>query len=111
VNALEACGVVVHRVPRGAAGHVAPVPLLQALGAQGLTRVLVEGGGTLAAALLAADLVDRLAIFRAGVMIGGDGVPGVAGYGLGRLAAAPRFSRSSLGETGDDVLETWTRRA
>ena len=58
-----------------------------------------------------ADLVDRLAIFRAGVMIGGDGLPGVAAYGLERLAAARRFSRQSLGETGDDVLETWTRHA
>ncbi|TXL72493.1 bifunctional diaminohydroxyphosphoribosylaminopyrimidine deaminase/5-amino-6-(5-phosphoribosylamino)uracil reductase RibD, partial [Vineibacter terrae] len=111
ITALEDQGVVVHRLPRGADGRVRPDALLQALGGQGLTRLLVEGGGVLAAALLAADLVDRLAIFRAGVMIGGDGLPGVAAYGLERLAAARRFSRQSLGETGDDVLETWTRHA
>ena len=111
IEAHEARGVAVHRLPRGADGHIEPAALLQALGGQGMTRLLVEGGGTLAAALLAADLVDRLAIFRAGVMIGGDGVAGVGAYGLQRLAAARRFSRRSLGETGDDVLETWARGA
>ncbi|WP_218574789.1 bifunctional diaminohydroxyphosphoribosylaminopyrimidine deaminase/5-amino-6-(5-phosphoribosylamino)uracil reductase RibD [Reyranella sp. CPCC 100927] len=111
VTALEACGVIVRRLPRGADGHVQPAALLQALGGQGMTRLLVEGGGTLAAALLAADLVDRLAIFRAGVVIGGDGIAAIGGFGLQRLASARRFARSSLGETGDDVLETWTRGA
>ncbi len=111
VGALEAAGVVVHRLPRAADGRIQPAAMMQALGGQGLTRVLVEGGGTLAAALLAADLVDRLAIFRAGVMIGGDGLPGVGPFGLERLAAARRFTRLSLGETGDDVLETWARGA
>jgi diaminohydroxyphosphoribosylaminopyrimidine deaminase/5-amino-6-(5-phosphoribosylamino)uracil reductase len=111
VTALEGSGVVVHRLPRGADRHVAPAALLQLLGGQGLTRLLVEGGGTLAASLLAAGLADRLAIFRAGLVIGGDGAPGVAGLGLDRLASAARFDRLSLGETGDDVLETWSRRA
>ncbi|HKU97749.1 MAG TPA: bifunctional diaminohydroxyphosphoribosylaminopyrimidine deaminase/5-amino-6-(5-phosphoribosylamino)uracil reductase RibD, partial [Vineibacter sp.] len=64
IEAHEARGVAVHRLPRGADGHIEPAALLQALGGQGMTRLLVEGGGTLAAALLAADLVDRLAIFR-----------------------------------------------
>jgi diaminohydroxyphosphoribosylaminopyrimidine deaminase/5-amino-6-(5-phosphoribosylamino)uracil reductase len=111
VAAVEAQGVVAHRLPRGGDRRLDPTALLQALGGQGLTRVLVEGGGTLAASLLAADLVDRLAMFRAGVMIGGDGRPGVAAMGLDRLAAARRFDRQSLSETGDDMLETWTRHA
>jgi diaminohydroxyphosphoribosylaminopyrimidine deaminase / 5-amino-6-(5-phosphoribosylamino)uracil reductase len=111
VAALEAAGVVVHRLPRGADGRIQPAAMMQALGGEGLTRLLVEGGGTFAAALLAADLVDRLAIFRAGVMIGGDGLPGVGAFGLQRLASARRFTRLSLSETGDDVLETWGRGA
>ncbi|MCW5746641.1 MAG: bifunctional diaminohydroxyphosphoribosylaminopyrimidine deaminase/5-amino-6-(5-phosphoribosylamino)uracil reductase RibD, partial [Alphaproteobacteria bacterium] len=111
ISALAARGTVVHRLPRGADRRLDPAALLQALGGQGLTRLLVEGGGTLAAALLAADLVDRLAIFRAGLVVGGDGVAGVAAYGIDRLASAPRFVRRSLGEIGDDVLETWARPA
>jgi diaminohydroxyphosphoribosylaminopyrimidine deaminase/5-amino-6-(5-phosphoribosylamino)uracil reductase len=73
--------------------------------------VLVEGGATLAGALLAADRVDRLAIFRAGVVVGGDGIPAVEAHGVQRLAQARRFNRLSLGETGEDVLETWARHA
>ncbi len=38
--------------------------VLQALGEAGLTRVFCEGGGALAASLLAADLVDELVGFH-----------------------------------------------
>src|SRR5581483_10336670 len=48
-----------------AGGRIDVAAALQALGARGLTRLLVEGGGTLAAALLAAGLVDRLVWLRA----------------------------------------------
>ncbi len=80
------------------------------LAQKGITRVLVEGGGRLAASLLAADLVDRLAIFRSGVVIGGDGLAAVAGYGLEKLDLARRYTRQSLQEIGADALETWARR-
>ncbi|HJQ59711.1 MAG TPA: bifunctional diaminohydroxyphosphoribosylaminopyrimidine deaminase/5-amino-6-(5-phosphoribosylamino)uracil reductase RibD [Vineibacter sp.] len=111
VAALEALGIVVQRLPRGPDRRIDPAALFQALGGTGLTRVLVEGGGALAAALLSAELVDRLSVFHAGVVIGGDGVPGIAAMGLEKLALARRFDRLSLAEAGDDVLETWTRRA
>ncbi len=84
---------------------------LAALGGRGVTRLLVEGGGGLAAALLAADLVDRVAWFRAPLLIGGDGRPAVAAFGVTALAAAPRFKRLSLEEFGEDVLETLRRAA
>ncbi len=63
----------------------------------------------LAAALLRADLVDRLAWFRAPILIGGDGLGSVAPFGIDSLAAAPRFVRASVEEIGDDVLETLQR--
>jgi diaminohydroxyphosphoribosylaminopyrimidine deaminase / 5-amino-6-(5-phosphoribosylamino)uracil reductase len=44
--------------------------MMRALGAQGLTRVLCEGGGQLAAGLLRAGLVDRIVVFSAGALIG-----------------------------------------
>ena len=48
------------------------------LAERGITRVLVEGGGELAAALLRAGLVDRLAWFRAAAIMGGDGRAAIA---------------------------------
>lgn len=109
-GALAGAGVEIIKVPASSSGRVDLAAAMVALGGRGLTRVLVEGGGRLAASLLASDLVDRLAIFRAGVMIGGDGLASVAGYGLDKLDLARRYSRQSLQEIGADALETWARR-
>lgn len=83
---------------------------LRELGTLGLTRILVEGGGMLAASLLRAGLVDRLLWFRAPSLIGGDGVPAVAGFGLASLEEAPAFRRVGVEEIGGDLLETYARR-
>ncbi len=80
---------------------------LVALGERGLTRVLVEGGSHLAASLFRAGRVDRLTWFRAPLMMGGDGIPGAAAFGVDRLADAPSFHRLSVEPVGDDVLETY----
>ena len=108
-TALAAAGVDVITVPASPTGTVDIAAALAALGARGLTRVLVEGGGRLAASLVAADLVDRLAVFRAGLVIGGDGLAAVAGFGLEKLDLARRYMRQSLQEIGADALETWAR--
>ncbi|WP_278246332.1 bifunctional diaminohydroxyphosphoribosylaminopyrimidine deaminase/5-amino-6-(5-phosphoribosylamino)uracil reductase RibD [Cognatishimia maritima] len=89
--------------------HLAPSSVLQALGAAGLTRVFCEGGGALAASLLAADLVDELLVFGAGRVIGAEGYPGVGAMGVERLADAPGFELADLRRVGADVLSTWRR--
>jgi len=83
--------------------------VLQALGQRGVTRLLVEGGGRLAASLFRAQLVDRLVWFHAPGVIGGDGVPAVAGFGLESLAERPRFQRRSIAPVGADIVETYAR--
>jgi diaminohydroxyphosphoribosylaminopyrimidine deaminase/5-amino-6-(5-phosphoribosylamino)uracil reductase len=82
---------------------------LDILGGRGLTRVLVEGGGRLAASLLKAGLVDRLVWMHAPMTIGGDGIPAIAALGLNQLASAPRFTLMSSERAGDDVVETFRR--
>jgi diaminohydroxyphosphoribosylaminopyrimidine deaminase/5-amino-6-(5-phosphoribosylamino)uracil reductase len=84
---------------------------MRALGKRGITRVLVEGGATLAAALLRADLVDHLDWFRAPRLIGGDGVPAVSAFGIETLAAMPHFRRVGVEPLGEDVLESFRRPA
>ena len=86
------------------------IAALRALGQAGLTRVLVEGGAQLAASLLRADLVDELAWFHAPAVMGGDGWPAAAPFGLQALDEMPRFVRTRSRPLGTDML-TELRRA
>ena len=82
---------------------------LRRLGEAGLTRLLVEGGGLLAAALLKADLVDRIHWFRAPAVMGGDGLPAVAALGAAHPGDAPRFRPHARRAAGGDIWEVWRR--
>ena len=108
---FRSIGAEVIGVPTLASGELDLGAAAQELGRRGLTRVLVEGGGRIAAALLREALIDRLYAFRAGRAIGGDGLPAVASMGLDLLAGAPHFQLSAVRRLGEDVLETWRAAA
>jgi diaminohydroxyphosphoribosylaminopyrimidine deaminase / 5-amino-6-(5-phosphoribosylamino)uracil reductase len=111
-KALRAVGVELVVADPGPEGQIDLGSALQALGRRGLTRVLVEGGGRTAAALLRAGLVDRLIWLHAPLLLGNDGVPGVAELRLGALAEAPGFERVSCETIGADTMTAYrTRRA
>jgi diaminohydroxyphosphoribosylaminopyrimidine deaminase/5-amino-6-(5-phosphoribosylamino)uracil reductase len=82
---------------------------LHALSAQGLTRIMVEGGGQVASSFLRRGLVDRLEWFRAPLVLGGEGRPGVGALALTALAEAPRFRRTQARPLGDDLWESYER--
>lgn len=104
-DALQSAGVKALRVS-AAAGGVDLDAAMKALGSQGLTRVLVEGGATLASALLKLGLVDRLLWYRASSLMG-EGIAAVALDGLSSLKDMPRFVREETISLGEDVLETY----
>jgi diaminohydroxyphosphoribosylaminopyrimidine deaminase / 5-amino-6-(5-phosphoribosylamino)uracil reductase len=105
----HALGAEILRLPAGPEGRPSAAAMLQALGSRGITRLLVEGGSRMAAALLDAGLVDRMAWFRAPVLIGADGLPAAALLGLDRLTAAPRFRLTGVEQLGPDLLESYAR--
>jgi len=82
---------------------------LAALGSRGVSSVLIEGGGQVAASFLRAGLVDRLEWFRAPIVLGGEGRPCVAALALARLSDAPRFRRLAVEPCGDDLWERYER--
>ena len=98
-----AAGVEVLTVPAAETGLDLRA-LLGALARRGVTRVLAEGGAGLAAGLLRAGLVDRLAWFHAPAVMGGDGHPAAEGLRLAALAAMPRFRRVAVRPLGMDLL-------
>jgi len=69
---LEAAGVEVVDVA-GETGRVSLPAALEALGARGVTSVMVEGGGEVLGSFLAARLADQVALFRAPILLGGRG--------------------------------------
>ncbi|MCP5075020.1 MAG: bifunctional diaminohydroxyphosphoribosylaminopyrimidine deaminase/5-amino-6-(5-phosphoribosylamino)uracil reductase RibD [Rhodobacteraceae bacterium] len=94
----------------GPDGKVDMTDALEQLAAAGLTRMLCEGGGQLAASLIRAQLVDRLVTFSAGVVIGSDGLASLAGLDLHKLCDAPRFALCRQTRTGTDVMTVWAPR-
>jgi diaminohydroxyphosphoribosylaminopyrimidine deaminase/5-amino-6-(5-phosphoribosylamino)uracil reductase len=109
LDAYRGAGVEVAALPADSQGALSLTAALHELAARGLTRVLVEGGGQLAAGLLRYNLVDRIVWFRSPRVIGGDGIPAIAGFGLEQLANTPRFRISETTPVGDDVMESYFR--
>ncbi|WP_374131030.1 bifunctional diaminohydroxyphosphoribosylaminopyrimidine deaminase/5-amino-6-(5-phosphoribosylamino)uracil reductase RibD [Sphingomonas sp. 28-62-20] len=76
---------------------------------EGVNDLLVEGGAQTAAAFLAADLVDRLLLYRAPILIGA-GRAALGDIGLATLEAAHgRWRRHDARELGSDRLEVYER--
>jgi diaminohydroxyphosphoribosylaminopyrimidine deaminase/5-amino-6-(5-phosphoribosylamino)uracil reductase len=107
--ALTEAGVRVLRVR--AAGEDRPElrTVVEALAEAGLRRLFVEGGGQVAASFVGSGLVDALEWFRAPIVIGGDGRPGVGALAVAALANAPHFRRIAVHELGPDVWERYAK--
>jgi diaminohydroxyphosphoribosylaminopyrimidine deaminase/5-amino-6-(5-phosphoribosylamino)uracil reductase len=102
-RAVESCGAELIACQPGEPG-VDLADALRNLAARGLTRLLVEGGAHIAAALLRADLVDRIAWFHAPSIMGGDGWPAVQAFGVEQLTHMPLFHPVARETYGDDTL-------
>jgi diaminohydroxyphosphoribosylaminopyrimidine deaminase/5-amino-6-(5-phosphoribosylamino)uracil reductase len=105
VKALENCGVEVVKLP---ARHSAEAVAAR-LADMGLTRVLVEGGGSVHASFLKAGLADRIEHFTAGKLIGADGIAAVGPLGLASLGDAPHFRLERIRRLGPDMLASYVK--
>src|SRR6201996_2060726 len=106
---LLECGVRVLQVKAVGDGRPELEAALAALKDQGLTRVLVEGGGQVAGAFLRCGLVERIEWFRASMVLGAEGRPGIGALAVHELAAAPRFRRTEARPVGADLWESYER--
>ena len=70
----------------------------------GIESLLVEGGGQLAGALLAAGLVDRYYWLQAPLWLGDDAVPAIAGLPSRELGQAERWRVIERRALGEDTL-------
>jgi diaminohydroxyphosphoribosylaminopyrimidine deaminase/5-amino-6-(5-phosphoribosylamino)uracil reductase len=106
---LIAAGVRVIRVRAVGEDRPELKTVVEALANEGLSRLFVEGGGQVAASFVRCGLVDALEWFRAPVLIGGEGRPGIGALAVATLAEAPHFRRTEVREVGDDLWERYAR--
>jgi len=87
--------------------RIDPRWLLQMLGAENVTSLLVEGGGEVNASFLLGGFAHRVAFFYAPKILGGrDGPKAVAGGGAGRLREMIQLRRPEWRRLGPDLLLT-----
>lgn len=92
----------------GRNGRIDLPNVLKLIAARGVTRLMVEGGPTLAAELLAADLVDEAHLFRSPTHVGADGIDALDEQAAAALARQLRQVDSE--RVGADQHEFWERR-
>jgi len=86
-----------------------PEAALRVLAERGITRLMVEGGPTVAAALLSADLVDEAVLLRSPNPIGPDGIDALEAMPLTALTASPKLRSLGVESAGEDTIETFER--
>lgn len=73
------------------------------LDARGIRRVYVEGGPTLASAVIAAGLADEYAVYLAPALLGGDRLA-LGDLGIRTIAEARRLRVTGVEQLGEDLL-------
>lgn len=109
-RSLAALGVDVVPIPESADGRIDLQAALVRLAADGIGSLLVEGGAEVAAAFLAADLVDEIALFESPVVVGPEGLPLPAAVEVALDPAAGGFVPIDHAVIGPDRLTCYGRR-
>jgi diaminohydroxyphosphoribosylaminopyrimidine deaminase/5-amino-6-(5-phosphoribosylamino)uracil reductase len=102
---LSDLGVIVIRARCGSDGQLDLADAMASLSQRGLTRVLCEGGPSLAEALAAADLIDECVLITSDHDADGD----VQGIRPGLAAALARMIPLLPERAGGDRIETYER--
>jgi diaminohydroxyphosphoribosylaminopyrimidine deaminase/5-amino-6-(5-phosphoribosylamino)uracil reductase len=107
LQAWRGIGAETYACRTDATGALEPQDMLRHLGDRGITRVLCEGGGKLAAGLLRAGLVDRLVYFHAGMVLGAEGLASVGPMHDLPLDDAGRWHLHDSRRVGGDLISEW----
>jgi diaminohydroxyphosphoribosylaminopyrimidine deaminase/5-amino-6-(5-phosphoribosylamino)uracil reductase len=108
-DALQDRGAEIVQVPVDAHGMLGVRDALETLASRGITRVLVEGGPTVARAFLDADLIDEVVIFQGTKRAGEDGLMPFVTEGLDRVTASRHFTQVETRSFGPDRMTHWRR--
>ena len=108
-RALETEGVTVLRAAE-MNGRLDLASVLKLIAGRGITRLMLEGGPTLAAAFLGADLVDEAVLFHSPKILGAEGIDALDGLPLTALTRSPRLKCVASEPVGADTRALFARR-
>jgi diaminohydroxyphosphoribosylaminopyrimidine deaminase/5-amino-6-(5-phosphoribosylamino)uracil reductase len=100
---FEAQGIEVLEIGEDEAGRVDLKELLTVLGKREISSLLIEGGATVATAVLKEKLADRLIVVLAPKIVG-KGISAVGDLGIRRMDDALPFSFGRIIHSGDDLI-------
>jgi diaminohydroxyphosphoribosylaminopyrimidine deaminase/5-amino-6-(5-phosphoribosylamino)uracil reductase len=103
IRALEDLGATVWRLPLRE-GAVPWLPVLKKLAKMGIVSVLIEGGATTAAGALKEKAVDKMLLFYAPKLLGGDARYMIDSLGVQRIKQSVALHRLKVQKSGTDLL-------
>ena len=103
IKAAEERGATVLTLP-AIKGGVHLGRLMAHLGEMEIMAVMLEGGGRLAASWVKGGMVDKLCLFYAPKIVGGDGVPLLGGLGVKQLAESIAVKNMTIKRFADDFM-------
>jgi diaminohydroxyphosphoribosylaminopyrimidine deaminase/5-amino-6-(5-phosphoribosylamino)uracil reductase len=108
-DALQDRGAEIVYVPVDSHGMLGLRDALETLASRGITRVLVEGGPSVARAFLDADLIDEAVIYQGANPAGHDALMPFVNEGVDRLTASGNFTQTQSRSFGPDRMTGWRR--
>jgi len=99
---LRSLGIQVLLLP-ARKGRIEAGAFLDALGREGITSLLAEGGGETAGWLVDAGAVDRYVVFIAPLLLG-EGIRSVAGFAARRVSEGRRLVITKAVRAGGDIM-------
>lgn len=104
VKRLQKAGVLIN-VLSEYSGHISLKKLIKIIGRNEVSSVLIEAGSGLSASALKAGIVDKLVLFLAPMIIGGESAPGmVGGEGVRNLKQALQIKNLTVTPVGADWM-------
>ncbi len=104
VRRAESLGAKVLRLP-ARSRRIAAATFLRALGKEGVTSLLVEGGGRTAGWLASSGAVDRYVFFVAPLLLG-EGVRAISSFHARSVGEGVKLSITGVRRIGDDLMIT-----
>lgn len=102
-RALSDAGAEILEVPLHE-GRIDLVDLVKRLGEMEISSLLIEGGAAVAGSALRSGIVDKVALFFAPKLLGGEGTPMCAGPGPEWMKQALAIEKMTVEHVGADIL-------